>query len=95
MVDGVDAVNRLLIPLACLALTACAHAPEPRIVYREIKVPVPVPCKVSIPPRSRFADQEVDLQAGILGLVKSILAGNSERDERLAQTEAALEACGR
>lgn len=81
--------------LACLALTACATAPEPRTVVREIRIPVPVPCKVSLPPKSPFADAEVDLSSGIFGLVKAILAGNSEREERLALAEAAIEACGR
>lgn len=87
--------NAICVAWVSLILTACATTSEPRVVVREIKVPVPVSCKVNLPPRDRFADQEVDLSAGIFALVQSILAGNSEREERLIKAEAAIEACGR
>jgi hypothetical protein len=64
-----------------LSLGGCA-TPKERIIYRDVKVMVPVPCKVEMPSEPAFAGDTVDLAAPIYDLVRALLA---ERDNRIAE----------
>lgn len=81
--------------LALLALAACATTP-PRIETRvvEVKVPVPVPCAVDVPPPV-YSDTDEALRAApdIFERVKLLLAGRLERDAHDQTEIAARAAC--
>ena len=85
------------VPLATigLALTACATS-EPRIITKEVRVPVPVACAASPGPDPAFSDTPEALRAAadLFEQVKLLLAGRAQRDARLAELKAAVAGCG-
>lgn len=84
-------MKRLALVLA-LALAGCA-TPKERIVYKEVRVPVSVPCKVTPPAEPAFAGDTVDLKAPIYDLVQALIV---ERDNRIAERielRAAVKSC--
>lgn len=64
-----------------LALAGCA-TPKERIVYKEVRVPVSVPCKVKEPVQPAYAADDVSLGAPLFELVRSLLV---EREQRKAE----------
>lgn len=76
------------------ALTACASQ-EPRIITKEVKVPVPVACAVSPGPDPAFSDTPEALRAAadIFEQAKLLLAGRAQRDGRIAELKAAVAGC--
>lgn len=71
------------------ALAGCAADP----VVREVKVAVPVPCRVELPSAPAWATQALSADAGIWDQVKALLA---ERSQRIAYSDkllAAAQAC--
>lgn len=57
-------MRALLIALAVLALSACAHRPEPVIRTVEVKVPVPVACRIDLGSEPDRAQVEAVLKTG-------------------------------
>lgn len=88
-------MRAIRIGVLCSALAACAHAPEPRIVTREVKVPVAVPCAVDPGPDPAFSDTPEALRAAldIYELVRLLLAGRLQRDARIVELKAASAGC--
>jgi hypothetical protein len=81
---------------AAIFLTACATTSEPRIVVKEVKVPVPVACAASPGPDPAFSDTPEALRAAadVFQQVRLLLAGRAQRDGRIAELKGAVAGCG-
>jgi len=81
--------------LGALALTACATTSEPRIVTKEVKVPVPVACAVSAGEDPIYPDSDEALKAApnVLERVKLLAAGRLLRIAREMELKAAVKGC--
>lgn len=73
-------------------LTGCATT-EPRIVYREVKVPISVPCKVDLPDEPDYATNSLALDAPIFDMVQSLLVEREQRKARDVEVTAAARSC--
>lgn len=82
---------RLLL-LSCLFLSACASE---RIVYRDVRVPVPVPCSASVGDDPQYADAPSAIQSvsDVYELAKLLLAGRAQRDARIVELKGAVAGC--
>ncbi|MNS16446.1 hypothetical protein D3C72_480990 [compost metagenome] len=80
----------------CLALllAGCATA-EPRIEYREVLVPVAVPCGADVGAPPSYLDSNAALQEApdLFERVKLLLAGREQRSARLEALEGQIAAC--
>ncbi|WP_374660900.1 hypothetical protein [Phenylobacterium sp.] len=85
-------MKHLAIALTML-LAACSTAPKERIVTKEVKVPVPVACKVDIPPTPAYEGDTMDLSQDIFGLVKGLLIEREQRRITEADLRARLVGC--
>ncbi len=85
-------VSVLALFLTC---AACA-TPEPRIITKEVRIPVPVACAVPAGPDPAYVDTPEALRAAadLFQQVKLLLAGRAQRDARLAEMKAAAKGCG-
>lgn len=87
--------------LLATTLAACAHVPtsdpEPVIITKEVKVPVPVPCAAlgKLASEPAYVDSGEALQAAtdIFQQAKLLLAGRIQRIQRLAEYVEARKAC--
>lgn len=87
---------RALILLACLALGACASTPEPKIVTREVKMPVVTPCvPKGLGAEPSYPDTDAALKAagGAADRYGLLAAGRALRQQRLAEVEPIIRAC--
>lgn len=91
--------GRVAMVLAALLLAACAttRTPEPRVVYQEVRIPVPTPCQpdaavLAVPD---FPDTHAALAAApdVDRAVRLLGAGRALRDAYIAALRGALEAC--
>lgn len=81
------------LPLASIILLGgCAHT-EPRIEYREVKVPVSVPCRVTLPDEPSYAADQVSLDAPLFDLVRALLVEREQRKAREVEVTAAAKSC--
>ena len=83
----------LLLVVVMFLITGCAHRPEERIVYREVKVPVRVDCLGAVPAPTPYAGSQVALDADILGLVIALLVERDQRAITETQLRAAMAGC--
>lgn len=85
----------LTILSASLFLTACASTPEPRIVTKEVRVPIAIKCAADPGADPQFSDTPDALKAAadIFVRVQLLLAGRAQRDGRLAELKAANAGC--
>ncbi|MGQ0711191.1 MAG: hypothetical protein ACT4NV_15760 [Rhodoferax sp.] len=72
----------------CLA--GCAGM-APKV--QEVKVPVPVPCKVDTPAKPAFAVDGLPVGAGIWEQMKALRAERLQRQGYEAELEAAVQSC--
>lgn len=86
-------MSKLFAIVALLALAGCSTTPKERIVTKEVKVPVPVACKVDIPPPPAYEGDTMDLSQDILGLVKGLLIDQQQRKITEADLRARLVGC--
>lgn len=88
-------MKAVTVALAALALAACSTAGEPRIVTKEVTVPIAVKCADDAGPTPAFADTREALEAAkdIFARVKLLLAGRAQRDARIAELTAANAGC--
>jgi hypothetical protein len=82
----------LAVSLTC---AACATVPEPRILTREVKVMVPVPCAVAPPAKPTYADtpEAVRGAPNLAERLKLFLAGREQRDGYIIGLEASVAGC--
>lgn len=80
--------------LACLLLAGCATA-EPRIITKEVLVPVVVPCVAEVGSAPRYSDtpEAIEGAPDLFERVKLLLIGRTERDARLNVLEGQISAC--
>ena len=83
-------MNRIALVLA-LALAGCAT--EPRIEYREVKVVIPVPCRVDLPDEPDYATNSLALDAPIFDMVRALLVEREQRTARDVEVTAAARSC--
>lgn len=90
-------ISRLVIALTvgCVSLAACATPSEPRIVTKEVRVPIPVACAAKPPPEQPFSDTPEALRAAgdLFEKVKLLLTGRAQRDARLYELRASVAGC--
>lgn len=81
----------------CLLLAGCAHAPvtppEPVVITKEVRVPVPVPCKVTLPADGPLPSAGADLTDDVFELAKLALVDRAELLARVAVWAAAARSC--
>jgi len=98
--------RRLLFTAALWPLLTagmCATTPEPTIRTVEVKVPVPVPCKVDVGPEPAYPDTDEALRrrdgetptAHVVRTTPLLVAGRMLRIARDIEKSAALEACAK
>lgn len=80
------------VGIACLILAGCATA-EPRTVYRDVKVIVPVPCRVTLPDEPVYATQGLTLDEPLFELVRALLVEREQRKAVDVETRAAAKSC--
>lgn len=89
-------MRRPLFLAATLALAACAtHPAEPEVVFKTVKVPVPVACPDKRIQAPIYPDTAAALQAApdLFGRVKLLLEGRTLRDDRLKEDDGQIAAC--
>lgn len=79
----------------CLVLAACAHTPEPRVITRDVLMPVPVQCRPDLGPEPAYPDTPAALSAApdIFAVAKLYVAGRLMRIARLEEQAVALKVC--
>lgn len=83
-----------LAAVLSLLLAGCSAIPEKPIVQTvEVKVPVQVPCKVSLPERPVFELDKTPADAGIFDLAKAAVIEIKQRRAYQAELEAAAKSC--
>lgn len=80
------------IILGTFLLAGCAHT-EPRVVYREVKVPVSVPCRVTLPDEPVYATQGLTLDEPLFEMVRALLVEREQRKARDVEVTAAAKSC--
>lgn len=80
---------------ASLFLTACASTPEPRIITKEVRIPVAIKCAADPGADPQYADTPESLKAApdIFAKVQLILAGRAQRNARITELTAAISGC--
>lgn len=83
-------LSGILAVILSFSLAGCAGmAPT----VQEVKVPVPVPCKVEAPLRPALAVDGLPVGAGIWEQMKALRAERKQRQGYEAELEAAVKAC--
>lgn len=77
--------------ILALALAGCAAAPEVQTV--EVKIPIPVKCRVQLPEAPRWAMDAIFPDADIDTLMAAALAEIAQREGYEIQLKAAIAAC--
>lgn len=75
-----------------LSLGGCAHT-EPRVVYREVKTVVPVPCRVTLPDEPAYATADLSLDAPLFDMVRALLVEREQRKADQVEARAAARSC--
>lgn len=87
-------MKRITIVL-CLAASGCAHTGEPRIIPRDVAMPVAVSCVPKLPVPPAFADEEAALTSApnIFEAAKRYRAGLLQHRAYETELLAALKGC--
>jgi hypothetical protein len=84
---------RLIALPFLFALAACAHASvEPVVQTVEIKVPVPVPCRIHVG-KPKFAADHSNLNENIDNQAKTLLVDREQRKAYERKLEAGVKGC--
>lgn len=81
-----------LAALLAIGLAGCA-TPEPRVVTKEVRVPVAVTCAPPTPPAPAYAADAAPLDGTIFDLVQALLIDREQRKMSELSLRAALEGC--
>lgn len=81
-----------LAALLAIGLAGCA-TPEPRVVTKEVRVPVAVTCAPPMPPAPTYAADAAPLDGTIFDLVQALLIDREQRKISELSLRAALEGC--
>lgn len=79
--------------LSALALTACAHRPEPVTITKEVKVPVAVACVERVPEQPTYTADTVSLESPLYDLVRALLIDREQRKIEAGELRAAMTGC--
>jgi hypothetical protein len=82
----------LALVAVTLMLPACAHR-APRIITKEVRVPIVAPCAPQLPPAPSYAADRVLLDGTVFDLVQALLVDREQRKAREAELSAAVEGC--
>lgn len=93
-------MNRIMLVLAA-ALAGCAHDGEPRVVTRDVLVPVPTPCPDRRGPAPTYPDTDEAMKRKpgegqvehLTRVVPLVLAGRELRIGREVENDAQITAC--
>ena len=83
--------------LACLFLSACATTSEPKIIVKEVRVPVAVPCPIDTTEPAYVDTAEALVEAAKRGadaVVALFIGGRNQRIAWADGIKAQAEACG-
>lgn len=80
----------ILLMIISFSLAGCSGM-APKV--QEVKVPVPVPCKVEAPMRPTFAVDDLPVGSGIWEQMKALRAERQQRQGYEAELEAAVKSC--
>lgn len=84
---------RNLSSIACVLVLGACTTPEVRIEYKEVKVPIAVPCAVDIPAPPTLYFAEVKEDADIFVKVRALLADRKVYEAHIGELTGALELC--
>lgn len=85
-------VSLVFCVIAAMALAGCAHT-EPRVVYKEVRVPISVPCRVTLPDEPAYATAGLSLDAPLFDMVRALLVEREQRKARDVEVTAAARSC--
>lgn len=88
-------VTGVVTVIAAAFLTACTTPSEPRIVTKEVTVPVAVNCTSNIPGATSYPDSDAALRgaANIGERVRLLLAGRAIRSAEILELRASVAGC--
>lgn len=86
-------INRKLTVATLAALLAGCAASPPAVRVQQVRVPVPVPCRVSEPPRPLMPTEALALDAGLDAFAAAAIAEIERREGYEGELRAALAAC--
>jgi hypothetical protein len=75
----------------CLLSVGCASNKAPAVV--RVEVPIPVPCKITLPAPPAYAVDALPADAGIWDMMAALRADRLQRQAYEAILKAAIEAC--
>lgn len=90
------AIMVCVVSFVAMVTMGCASTPEPRIITREVKVPVAVPCvgpSVPGPPAYPDTDDALRDASGPAARYALLGAGREKRQARLSLLESVIEIC--
>lgn len=80
------------VTVAAALLTGCASSPPP-VRVQQVRVPVPVPCRVTEPARPLMPTEALALDAGLDAFAAAAIAEIERREGYEGELRAALAAC--
>jgi hypothetical protein len=89
-------VNRTLLSLAVAItwpLITAGSCATTRVEYREVKIPISVPCKVTLPDEPVYATKGLTLDEPLFELVRAVLVELEQRKAENVETRAAAKSC--
>lgn len=86
-------MSKIVLAMACVLFAGCATSNAPTVHPVEVRIPVPVPCKVSAPTRPAFAVDALPIGSDIWEQMKALRAERLQRKGYELELEAAVTAC--
>ncbi len=91
--NAIDPDHCLLTTPALASAGRAVTAKEPITVVREVRGRVSVPCRVAQPAEPACAASAIELDAGLLDLLRALLVAREERKAVEVELRAAVSAC--
>lgn len=82
-----------LSSIACVLVLGACKTAEVRVEYREVKVPIAVPCAVDMPASPKLYFTELGEDADIFTKVKTLLADRKIYEGHIGELTGALDLC--
>lgn len=89
-------MNRFALSLAVAVvwpLITAGSCATTRVEYREVKIPISVPCKVTLPDEPVYATEGLTLDEPLFEMVRALLVEREQRKADQVEARAAAKSC--